>query len=97
LRELDDSFLAARIAIPEQVLFQEVSGHSALLNMDTELYFGLDEVGTRVWKSLQDNDTIAAAAERIAKLYGVPLDQVRIDVFELVGELEQHGLVEIRG
>lgn len=34
-----------RIVAPENVLVRELSGQAVLLNLDSEIYFGLDEIG----------------------------------------------------
>jgi len=38
------------------VLSQEVDGETVLLNLNSENYFGLDEIGTRIWQLLQEPD-----------------------------------------
>ena len=35
------------------VLFQEVSGEMVLLDLNSEQYFGLDEIGARIWSLLE--------------------------------------------
>ena len=38
------------IAHSPNVISQEVSGETVLLDLDSEHYFGLDSVGTRIWQ-----------------------------------------------
>jgi len=95
LSESDTVLLQARIRIPEHVLFQDVGEHAALLHLETELYFGLDGVGTMMWKTLLKAETIGAAAETLIKTYDGPPEQIRDDLVNLVRELEKHGLIAI--
>ena len=41
-----------RIRIPDGVVFREVKGEAVLLELETGRYYGLDEVGTRIWQLL---------------------------------------------
>ncbi len=43
---------ASRVAAPRHVLVRALDRESVLLNLETERYFGLDEVGTRMWQLL---------------------------------------------
>jgi len=62
LQEVDVVYhLAARVSVPEQVLVRVLDGQSVVLSLETEKYFGLDEVGTRMWTLLVGADIAAAA------------------------------------
>lgn len=91
----EQSILAARIEVPEHVLFQEVTGNSALLNLNTETYYGLDEIGTRMWEVLGEAASVAAAAETLAGEYDAPVETIRTDLVELVADLHARGLVTL--
>ena len=45
-----------KITISPEVMSQEVSGETVLLDLQSESYFGLDEVGTRIWQLLQEKE-----------------------------------------
>ncbi len=95
LPDSDNVSALARVRVSDRVLFQEIDSHAALLNLDSELYFGLDDVGTRMWKLLVDTDSIGAAAEALIAIYDGAPEQIRDDLLNLVGELQKHGLIEI--
>jgi hypothetical protein len=48
----------ARVTVPEGVLVRELEGESVMLNLNSEFYFGLDEVGTRMWAVLTNANEI---------------------------------------
>ena len=81
--------------MPESVLFRELDGEAVLLNLDTEQYLGLDEVGTRMWTLLTTAPTVQAAYDALLAEYDVAPDTLRHDVEVLVGQMVEHGLVRL--
>lgn len=69
-QEIDQLFAKA-VAIPAQVLVNQVADESVLLNLDGGRYFGLDNIGTDMWKTLTDCPTIQAAYERLLSEFEV--------------------------
>jgi len=61
--------LPSQVQIPTEVLFQELEGESVLLNLQSERYYGLDDIGTRLWQLLAENGDVAAACEQLLKEY----------------------------
>ena len=84
-----------RITASADVLVQEIDGQSALLNLKTERYFGLDDVGTEIWKAVTSAGTVAEAIERLLDVYDVDADTLRADVLALLQRLEENGLIQI--
>jgi hypothetical protein len=87
---------AMRVRVPPDVLVQELAGESVLLNLKNEHYFGLDDVGTSMWKSLTAAPNIAAAHQALLTEFDVDAEQLRDDLKRLVEQLVEHGLAEIR-
>ena len=46
------------IALSRQVISHEVSGETVILDLESECYFGLDAVGTRIWQLIRDGQDI---------------------------------------
>ena len=84
-----------RIEIPDEVLVRELQGESVLLNLDSECYFGLDEVGTRMWNALAAAPSTAAACEALLAEYDVAPEQLRADLDAFVAQLAAAGLVRV--
>jgi hypothetical protein len=84
-----------RILVPEDVLVQELEGESVLLNLKSERYFGLDEVGTRMWAVLSNSESIQQAYDVLLGEYEVEPHVLRRDLLNLIDRLIEHGLVEI--
>ncbi|OLP15692.1 hypothetical protein BST81_25010 [Leptolyngbya sp. 'hensonii'] len=81
--------------VPPDVLVRELDGESVILNLNTERYFGLNEMGTRMWSALTQSTSIQAAYETLLTEYDVDADLLRQDLQHLVEQLIEHGLVEI--
>jgi hypothetical protein len=84
-----------RVIVPAHVVLQDVEGESVLLNLDSEHYFGLDEVGTRIWVALTQAASIQEAYECLLAQYDVPPELLRADLEELIGQLVDNGLLEL--
>jgi Coenzyme PQQ synthesis protein D (PqqD) len=87
--------LPARIQVSPEVMVQELDGESVLLDLKSELYYGLDDVGTRMWQHLAERGDPAAACARIVAEYSADEATVRRDLAELIGKLAAAGLVTV--
>jgi hypothetical protein len=84
---------AHSIHISKDVLSQEVAGETVLLDLSSESYFGLDEVGTRVWAMLKEGAETSAIVETLLGDYEVGRTQLEADLAELLDQLEAAGLI----
>ena len=85
-----------RVKIPDDVLISKLQEESVILNLDSERYFGLDDVGTRILSVLTTSESIEAAYQRLVEEYDVEDQALRQDLLELVENLLKHGLLQIR-
>ena|SRR6185295_13021085 len=84
-----------RVRVPDDVLISNLQEESVILNLDSERYFGLDSVGTRMFSVLTNSDSIEAAYVALAREYDVDRNVLREDLLVLVENLLQQGLVAI--
>ena len=84
-----------RLRVPEHVAVRELDGELVLLNYDSEEYFGLDEVGTRILEVLREAPSLERGVEELLAEFEVAPDQLRADVERLVGSLLEGGLVAL--
>ena len=84
-----------RVRVPDGVLISQLQEESVILNLDSERYFGLDDVGTRMLSVLSTSDSIEAAFESLRAEYDVDGQVLRQDLLALVESLVQQGIVEI--
>jgi hypothetical protein len=88
--------LGMKASVPADVLIQELQGESVLLNVGTGRYFGLDEMGTRMWAALTTADSLQVAYDTLLAEYDVDGQRLEGDLRNLVEKLVEHGLVEVR-
>lgn len=90
-----DTPLPGRVEVPSDVLFQELKGEAVLLNLETERYYGLDSVGTRMWQLMAADGDVIGAFEQLASEYDVAPDVLRRDMAELIAKLSDIGLLKV--
>ena len=83
------------IDISSEVLTQEVGGETVILDLKSETYFGLDEVGTRIWQLLADQEDIQTITATMLNEYDVEEDQVEKDIQNLLTQLDEAGIVTL--
>jgi len=88
---------SARVSVPTDVLVNVIDGQAVLLNLKTERYFGLDEVGTEMWRILTSSDSIESACTTLLAEYEVEPERLRADVLDLAQKLVENGLLEVCG
>jgi Coenzyme PQQ synthesis protein D (PqqD) len=88
-------FSKHRVQVPEHVMMREVGGEAVILNIESEQYFGLDEVGTRMWEVLVTADSISTALETLLEEYDVDAEQLKQDLFEFINKLVSEKLLQI--
>jgi hypothetical protein len=91
---MDISF-NSRIVTAQDVLVSEVGDEAVLLNLKSESYFGLDEMGTRMYKALTGSESVQAAYDSLLTEYEVEPEVLRRDLSGLIQKLQEHGLVEV--
>ena len=82
-----------RVSVPDDVLISRLQEESVILNLDSERYYGLDDVGTRFLSVLTTSDSIEAAYERLRHEYDVDAHVLRDDLLALVENLADQGLI----
>jgi coenzyme PQQ synthesis protein D (PqqD) len=88
---------SARVSAPADVLVSQLAGESVILNLNSECYFGLDEMGTNMWTALTKAESIQAAYDSLLAEYEVSADQLKQDLTELLDKLIDKGLLEVAG
>ena len=90
-----DASLTGRIKIGEEILIKELEDEAVILNLKNESYYGLDEVGTRMWNVLTNSDSIQQAHEILKEEYEVDSDTLLRDIGLFVKDLVENEMVTI--
>lgn len=86
---------ADRVTASPDVMFRTVGDEGVLLNLKTELYLGLDPVGTRTWELLTRSASIEEAFGALLSEYEVDDGRLRTDLEEFIGKLLEQELIEV--
>ena len=82
-----------RVRVPDDVLISNLQQESVILNLDSERYYGLDDVGTRFLSVLNTSDSIEAAYAVLRDEYDIDAHNLRQDLLELVEDLVKQGIL----
>ncbi len=84
------------VQVLPDVLSQEVSGETVLLDLNNENYFGLNEVGTRIWQLLQEQNNLGKIYDVLLDEYEVDAKQLRKDFDDIINQLKDAGLIAFK-
>jgi len=90
--QLTDSTIVVAV---EGTLSTTLDGESLILHVDSGQYFGFNDVGTEIWQSLEEPQSIAELTEQIVSEYNVSKDRCHDDIIEIVFELIEKDLVKV--
>ena len=82
--------------IKPETLVNNIGGETVLLNLTSDSYFGLDQIGTDMWRHLTAEASIQAAYEKLLGEYEVDPETLRNDLTALLERLVENQLVELR-
>ena len=84
-----------KITISEEALSQEVNGETVILDLKSESYFGLDEVGTRIWQLLQEHGDVQKTFDVMLDEFDVEEEQLEKDMSALLDDMLEKGLLHL--
>jgi hypothetical protein len=82
------------VEIGDSVIYQSLQDEVVILNMASQEYYGLDNIGAAMWKMLLDQRDVTAVADRMTAQYNVERKTVLDDLNALVRRLLASGLLK---
>lgn len=86
--------IGSRLRVPDRTAARQVDTETVLLNLESGIYFGLDEVGSRMWQLIAAGVPLADAHRTLLEEYDVEPAQLEFDLIHLVEQLVAHRLVD---
>ena len=83
------------VAAEEQVS-SELGGEVAILGLKTGMYYGLEEIGARIWSLLQEPRTVHDLRDTLVSEYDVEPSLAERDLLAVLGQMASEGLIEVR-
>jgi len=86
---------ATVVRAAERQLSSVFGDEAVVLGLDRGVYYGLDEVGARIWKMVQEPTSVTAICDAIVEEFDVESDRCEQDVISLLVDLRKESLVEV--
>jgi uncharacterized protein YjfI (DUF2170 family) len=85
-----------RKVIPESdVVVTDLENKEAvILNLKTNLYYTLNEIGFRIWQMADNGFTVAEMSQKLYEEYEVTLEKAEENVANLIDDLSKEKLVK---
>jgi hypothetical protein len=87
--------LSSEVVASKNQVATELGSEVVILGVEIGKYFGLNEVGARVWALVQTPTKVSALCAAVVAEYDVDPAECERDVLELLGELESKGLIDV--
>jgi hypothetical protein len=86
--------VGSRVVASREQVSCELGGEAAILNLKNSVYYGLDQVGARVWTLLQEPRSVKELRDVIVQEFEVTPERCESDLYALLEKLMAEGLVE---
>jgi len=87
--------MASIVVATKDQVSSDLGGETVLLSMQSAMYYGLDEVGTRIWELLGQPIRVSDICDAIEREYDVERERCEADVLALLRDLAAKGLIEV--
>lgn len=78
-----------------EVFANEIDGEAVMMNIQTGKYYGLDEIGSRIWEMMERKIQVKEIIEQLQKEYDVSEQQCKTDVLNLLNDLKSNQLIDV--
>jgi len=86
---------STKVAVPDRVLFRDLGGEAVLLELESGLYYGLNESGTRMWALLVEHGQVEMTFRALLAEYEVPPDRLEQELLHFVETLAARKLLDL--
>jgi hypothetical protein len=84
------------ISITDKAVHCDLEDEVVILGLEDGIYYGLNPVGAFIWNFIQDPHTLTEIRNAVLEEYEVEKDVCENDLQELMADLEEKGLIEIK-
>jgi hypothetical protein len=87
------------VSVTSTALVRELDGEAVVLDLESGMYYGLNEVGAWIWRhvSLAGGTSLRALAAAVADEFGLDPADAERDVAAFVESLRANRLADVRG
>jgi hypothetical protein len=74
----------------------DLAGEAVILDIQPGIYYGLNAVGARIWKLIQEPRAVCQVRDALLEEYEVEPDRCERDLLALLRELATKGLIKVK-
>ncbi len=83
--------------VAPDVIYQELDGEMVLLDIKSGEYYGIDEIGSRIWTLIEEGKSTEGVKEALLQEYDVDDETCNQQVGAFIEELQGAGLIQVKG
>ncbi|GAC1652497.1 MAG: PqqD family protein [Herpetosiphon sp.] len=83
------------VTVTKDIVFSDLNGEIAILNIKNGEYYGLDNVGAFIWSVIQEPTPLSRVRDLLLEEYAVDPKQCEHDLLVLFQNLLSVGLIEV--
>ncbi|HEX8615972.1 MAG TPA: PqqD family peptide modification chaperone [Thermoanaerobaculia bacterium] len=87
---------SAVVVVSKNQMASEIGGEVVILGVTAGRYFGLDQVGVRIWQLIQSPMSISTIRERLLAEYDVEPARCEADLLRILEQMHASGLIDVR-
>ena len=84
------------VAVSEGQVSSDLANEVAILDLKSGMYYGLNEVGSRIWQLISEPKTVGEVYETLLEEYEVEHERLEQDLIDVLQQLADRGLIEVR-
>lgn len=79
-----------------EMLASKMDDEYVMMSVENGEYYGLDQVGSRIWELLEDEIRVSTLIDQLTAEYEVSREQCEQDVFSFLQDLAEKRLIHIQ-
>ena len=83
------------VAQGKEIVMADIDAGKVLLSIDHGKYYGMDEIGGRIWELIEMPQTVQWVVDQLLREYGVEAETCETDVLYFLRGLAVKGLIHI--
>ena len=93
-----EQVLAARVRLPQHIVFRAFPAETVVLNLDTGQYHSVNPAGGHFLDVLERSNTVREALDRLhAEFPKQDRAVIQADLYQFYVDLAQRGIIEVNG
>lgn len=87
--------LSDKVSQSDHQVSTEVDGEVVMMSVEKGMYFGLDEVGTRIWQLLENPVSVSELLATLLHEYEDNKNNCKLDLLVLLDDLYKQELIHV--